>query len=116
MTGPSGDAQVQILRRIYADIPELTVEYQKNGVTPLLIATGYPVAFFSVKPLQSLDDIKGQTWRTASFWHRQLLAPRIPEKRGCNSDQQPLGRRNLRQTEERRNPRADGQYRQRHRH
>ena len=61
MTGPSGDAQVQTLRRIYADIPELTAEYQKNGVIPLLIATGYPVAFFSVKPLQSLDDIKGQT-------------------------------------------------------
>ena len=36
MTGPSGDAQVQTLRRIYADIPELTAEYQKNGVTPLL--------------------------------------------------------------------------------
>ena len=73
MTGPSGDAQVQTLRRIYTDIPELTAEYQKNGVTPLLIATGYPVAFFSVKPLQSLDDIKGQTWRTASFWHREFL-------------------------------------------
>lgn len=73
MTGPSGDAQVQTLRRIYADIPELTAEYQKNGVTPLLIATGYPVAFFSVKPLQSLDDIKGQTWRGARSWHREFL-------------------------------------------
>ena len=73
MIGPSGDAQVQTLRRIYADIPELTAEYEKNGATPLLIATGYPVAFFSVKPLQSLADIKGQTWRSASFWHRDFL-------------------------------------------
>lgn len=73
MIGPSGDAQVQTLRRIYADIPELAAEYQKNGATPLIIATGYPVAFFSVKPLQTLDDIKGQTWRTASFWHRAFL-------------------------------------------
>ena len=31
MTGPSGDAQVQTLRRIYADIPELTAEYQKTA-------------------------------------------------------------------------------------
>lgn len=31
MTGPSGDAQVQALRRIYADIPELTAEYQKTA-------------------------------------------------------------------------------------
>ena len=73
MIGPSGDAQVQTLRRIYADIPELTAEYEKNGATPLLIATGYPVAFFSVKPLQSLADIKDQTWRSASFWHRDFL-------------------------------------------
>ena len=31
MTGPSGDAQVQTLRRIYTDIPELTAEYQKTA-------------------------------------------------------------------------------------
>ena len=31
MTAPSGDAQVQTLRRIYADIPELTAEYQKTA-------------------------------------------------------------------------------------
>ncbi len=31
MAGPSGDAQVQTLRRIYADIPELTAEYQKTA-------------------------------------------------------------------------------------
>ena len=31
MTGPSGDARVQTLRRIYADIPELTAEYQKTA-------------------------------------------------------------------------------------
>ena len=31
MTGPNGDAQVQTLRRIYADIPELTAEYQKTA-------------------------------------------------------------------------------------
>ena len=73
MIGPAGEQQVQTLRRIYADIPELAAEYQKNGATPLIIATGYPVAFFSVKPLQTLDDIKGQTWRTASFWHRAFL-------------------------------------------
>ncbi|MGF6147832.1 TRAP-type mannitol/chloroaromatic compound transport system, periplasmic component [Kingella potus] len=73
MIGPVGGQQVQTLRRIYADIPELTAEYQKNGVTPLIIATGYPVAFFSTKPLKNLNDIKGQTWRSASFWHRDFL-------------------------------------------
>ena len=47
MIGPAGAQQVQTLRRIYADIPELAAEYQKNGATPLIIATGYPVAFLA---------------------------------------------------------------------
>ena len=73
LIGPSGNKQVETLRQIYQNIPELTAEYEANGVKPVLIATGYPVAFFSVNKLENLDQIKGQTWRSASFWHRDFL-------------------------------------------
>lgn len=39
----------------------------------LYFATGYPVAFFSTKPMTSLADVKGGTWRSASFWHQDFL-------------------------------------------
>ena len=39
----------------------------------IFFATGYPVAFFSTNPLKSLEDMKGDKWRTASFWHRDFL-------------------------------------------
>lgn len=73
LIGPSGNKQVETLRQIYQDIPELTAEYEANGVKPVMIATGYPVAFFSVNKLDNLAQIKGQTWRSASFWHRDFL-------------------------------------------
>lgn len=71
--GPAGEKQVAALRRIYAEIPAFDAELRKNNVVPIFIATGYPVAFFSVKPLKGLEDIKADTWRTASFWHRDFL-------------------------------------------
>ncbi len=39
----------------------------------ILFATGYPVAFFSAKPLPALAEVKGGKWRSASFWHRNFL-------------------------------------------
>ena len=74
LIGPSGSKQVRVLRQIYRDAPELTAEYEANGVTPILIATGYPVAFFSPQKFNSLQAIQAQTWRSASFWHRDYLA------------------------------------------
>lgn len=73
LIGPSGAAQVEKIRQIYGAIPALTAEYEAQGLTPVLIATGYPVAFFSREPLANLEAIKGQSWRSASFWHRAFL-------------------------------------------
>ena len=39
----------------------------------VLFATGYPVAFFSSDPLNTLNDLKGNKWRSASFWHYDFL-------------------------------------------
>ncbi|WP_208607792.1 hypothetical protein [Rodentibacter myodis] len=73
IVGPSGEKQVQAIRRVYREIPELNAEFAQNGVKPVIIATGYPVAFFSPKKLNNLAEIKGQTWRSQSFWHREFL-------------------------------------------
>jgi TRAP-type C4-dicarboxylate transport system substrate-binding protein len=71
--GPSGSQQVDFFRRVYAGVPALTDELEKTNVVSLLFSTGYPVAFFSTRPLERLEDIQKGTWRTASFWHRDFL-------------------------------------------
>lgn len=71
--GPTGGQQVSFFRRVYANVPAFTEELAKNNVVPTFLATGYPLAFYSTRPLKSLKDIKGTTWRTASFWHRDFL-------------------------------------------
>ena len=71
--GPSGDQQVAFFRRAYADIPAFPTELEKENVVSVFLATGYPVAFFSTQALPALDDVKGGTWRSASFWHRDFL-------------------------------------------
>lgn len=72
-TGPSEEQQVAFFRHVYAGIPAFPAELEKNNVVPILLGTGYPVAFFSAGTLDSLEDLKGHTWRTASFWHRDFL-------------------------------------------
>ncbi len=71
--GPSGQKQIDFFNRVYADIPALSEEIENTNVVNLLFCTGYPVAFFSAKPLKNLESIKGGTWRSASFWHRDFL-------------------------------------------
>lgn len=71
--GPTGDAQVQLLRRIYREVPEFTDELAKNEIVNLHIGTGYPVAFFTTAPLGTLEGIVGGKWRSASFWHQDFL-------------------------------------------
>lgn len=71
--GPTGDRQVQFFRRVYAEVPAFSKELEKKNVVSVFLATGYPVAFFSADPLNSLEDIENETWRTASFWHRDFL-------------------------------------------
>ena len=73
-TGPSGQKQVEFFRRVYDEVPELSRELEAQNIHPIIIATGYPAAFFSLKPLETLRDIKGQRWRSASFWHKDFLA------------------------------------------
>ena len=73
LTGPSGANQVNLLRQIYARIPEFDAELRKNDVVPVLISTGYPVGFFSSRQMEGLQALKGHRWRTASFWHRDFL-------------------------------------------
>ncbi|MES2611892.1 MAG: TRAP transporter substrate-binding protein DctP [Pseudomonadota bacterium] len=72
-TGPSGSRQVAFFQRAYAEVPALPTELQKNNVVPVFLATGYPVAFFSTTPLDGLKDLKGRSWRSASFWHQDFL-------------------------------------------
>lgn len=72
-TGPSGQKQVEVLRKIYREIPEFNAEIERTGVKSLMVVTGYPVAFFSTKPMQNLQNLDGQKWRTASFWHQDFL-------------------------------------------
>ncbi len=71
--GPSGNKQVVFFRRAYAEIPDFEEELNKANVVSLFFATGYPAAFFSTKPISTLEDIKGGRWRTASFWHRDFI-------------------------------------------
>ncbi len=72
-TGPSGAKQVEFFRQVYTHVPAFQAELRKQHVVDVLLMTGYPVAFFSNKPLQNLDNLKGTTWRTASFWHQDFL-------------------------------------------
>ncbi len=73
-TGYSGQEQVNFFRRVYDAVPELLRELDSQNIHPVIIATGYPAAFFSVKPINDLRGIKGQKWRSASFWHKDFLA------------------------------------------
>ena len=72
-TGPYGDKQVAFFRRAYAEVPAFRAELAKNNVVEMFLATGYPVAFFSNQPMHSLKDLRGHTWRSASFWHTDFL-------------------------------------------
>lgn len=71
--GPTGDTQVTFFRRVYDKVPAFPAELAANNVTNVLFGTGYPVAFYSSKSLASLDDIIGDKWRYASFWHKDFL-------------------------------------------
>ena len=71
--GPTGNKQVTFFRRVYAEIPSFNEELEKENVVTIFISTGYPVAFFSKKPINNLKDIKGERWRSASFWHKDFL-------------------------------------------
>ncbi len=71
--GPTGDRQLAFFRRVYAEIPAFPAELANANVVNLFFSTGYPVAFFSGAPLNSLKDIKGQKWRSASFWHQDFF-------------------------------------------
>ena len=73
LAGPSGEAQVALIRKAYKTIPELTEELHHAGIHPVLVATGYPVGFYSREPMADLSALKEQTWRTASFWHISYL-------------------------------------------
>ena len=72
-TGPTGDKQVAFFRRAYSEIPAFPAELRKKNVVEVLLSTGYPVAFFSTDPLNTLNDLQGNKWRSASFWHHDFL-------------------------------------------
>lgn len=72
--GPEhGASQVEFFRRVYAEIPELNAEIERNNVVNLQFFLGYPVGFFSTKSIMKLTALQGTSWRTASFWHRAYL-------------------------------------------
>lgn len=71
--GPAGGAQIDFFRRVYQQIPAFSAELEKANVVNVFFATGFPVAFFSAKPMNGLEDIKGTKWRSASFWHQDFL-------------------------------------------
>ena len=55
LAGPSGEAQVALIRKAYKTIPELTEELHHAGIHPVLVATGYPVGFYSREPMADLS-------------------------------------------------------------
>ena len=73
-TGPTGKNQVNFFRGIYNKVPELLKEIETQNLHVIFVATGYPVAFFSANPMPDLKAIKGQKWRSASFWHKDFLS------------------------------------------
>lgn len=72
-TGPVGDKQIEFFHRVYAEIPAFTEELHNANVVNVFFSIGFPLAFYSTKPLQSLEETKGTAWRTASFCHRGFL-------------------------------------------
>lgn len=73
MVGPTGQRQVDLFQSAFQDIPVFEQELKNNGLSSIFLATGYPVAFYSTQPLENLQAMTRQTWRTASFWHRDFL-------------------------------------------
>ncbi len=73
LVGPTGKRQVSFFRRAYSEIPEFSQELKKNNIVEIFLGTGYGVGFFSREPFNSLNDLKGTKWRTASFWHFDFL-------------------------------------------
>lgn len=71
--GPAGAKQVDFFRRAYATIPAFPAELKKNNIVSIFLETGYPLAFFSSKAMANVSEVKGGTWRSASFWHRDFL-------------------------------------------
>ena len=71
--GPIDQEQINFFSKIYQSIPELNNEFVNNNCYAVFMATGYPVAFYSKNELSNLKLIKGQKWRTASFWHKDFL-------------------------------------------
>lgn len=71
--GPSGNKQVSLFQKIYSDVPEFSAELNDNNMVEIFLSTGYPVGFFSRLPLNNLNELKGNKWRTASFWHSDFL-------------------------------------------
>lgn len=71
--GPTGNNQSEFLKNIYKEIPALNDELYEQNIIPIYVAMGYPVAFYSVKPLDSPTNMKNQKWRSASFWHKDQL-------------------------------------------
>lgn len=72
--GPdSGVQQVEFFRRVYRELPEFSAELERNNLVNLQFFLGYPVGFFTTKPLTSLTNLQNTTWRTASFWHQAYL-------------------------------------------
>ncbi|MFJ5774500.1 hypothetical protein [Streptomyces sp. NPDC093094] len=71
--GPTGRSQIEFFRRVHAEVPAFPAEPEKNNAVHVYFGTGYPAAFFSAPPLPGLDGLRGGTWRSSSFWHRDFL-------------------------------------------
>lgn len=67
------DDQLALYQRVHKEIPEFPAELKKKNVVNILFSTGLPVAFFSTKPLNTLNDIKDNKWRASSRWHLAFL-------------------------------------------
>jgi len=71
--GPTSSQQIAFFRKVYQEIPAFTDELAENNVVPIFFGTGYPVAFFGRQPLEDLNQLSGDKWRSASFWHLDFL-------------------------------------------
>jgi TRAP-type C4-dicarboxylate transport system substrate-binding protein len=74
---PRGPAKFETMawlyRKIYDEIPEFKAELNKVNQMTLMFTAGLPGAFTGKKPLRSLDDLKGDKWRSGDKWALRFL-------------------------------------------
>lgn len=72
--GPADyDTKMDLYKQIYAELPALDAEFEKQGQKIVYAYTYLPYAFISRDELTGIDDLKGKRVRASSRWLLNLL-------------------------------------------